>query len=93
MNAIDRRSALKSIGGAAAAAMCIAALPKSAAAAPLDLKNNVAAKEVGVCEPLQTTTLSARSRRVCWWRRGRRVCTWQRWTCWWSRGRRVCGWR
>jgi hypothetical protein len=93
MRTMDRRSALRSIGCAAAVGLSIALLPKSAQALPVAPKDNVAAAAERACQQGETTTLSARSRRVCWWRRGRRVCRWERWTCWWRRGRRICGWR
>lgn len=89
MNAIDRRDALKTIlGSAAAIGLAATLLPGSSQAAPIALQKGL---DIGAHPILQQ--VQSRRRRVCWWHRGRRVCAWRRWTCWWHRGRRVCGWR
>lgn len=87
MNTIDRRDALKSIFGGAAAiglgvSLGMAFRSSVAEAAPLALEKDLAAKVDRPVEHAQWGPPPGRR-----WR-GRR-----RWVCWWHRGRRVCGWR
>lgn len=89
MNAIDRRDALRTIlGGAAAIGLAVTLLPEAAQAAPISLQKDFGGETNPFLQQIQM-----RRRRVCWWHRGRRVCAWRHWRCWWHRGRRVCGWR
>ena len=90
MDTIDRRNALKSIlGGAAAIGLGVTLLPSAAKAAPMALEKGLAAKAAD--RPIEQIQWGPPPR-PGWGsphRRGRR----RRWVCWWHRGRRVCGWR
>jgi len=88
MNAIDRRQALRSIlVGATAAGLGVALLPRSAAAAPIAMEKELAAKVGDLVEQVQVARPLPEPVR----RRHRRRR--RRWVCRWRRGRRVCGWR
>ncbi len=93
MDTIDRRNALKSIlGGAAAIGLGVALRPSVAEAAPIALEKDLAAKVDRPVEQAQWGPGPGPGWGGPGWggpppRRRRR------WVCWWHRGRRVCGWR
>jgi hypothetical protein len=76
MNAMDRRSFLRtSLGGVAAVTVSIAFIPDAAEALPLALdKMPNIPKTDSLVEKAQR-----RRRWACWWRRGRRICGWRTW--------------
>lgn len=91
MNAIDRRTLLRSaLGGAVVVSLAITTLPRVAKTAPLALDKNLASKTDERVEKAQMGPPPGRRPPPPppHWRRRRR-----RWVCWWRRGRRVCGWR
>jgi hypothetical protein len=104
MAAIDRRSMLKGLGGAAIASVGLALMPNVAESMPLSIGT------AGVVVKTEDDLVEkAQWRRAGWhrggwgwhragWRRGGwawRRGGWghRRWVCRWRRGRRVCGWR
>ena len=91
MEAIDRRSALRSILCVAVATGCSTALlPNSAEALPLALKKDFATPTDDLKHEAQAVVRRPPPRPLPVRHRRRRR---RRWTCYWRRGRRVCGWR
>lgn len=93
MDAIDRRSALRSVlGGVLAAGLSASLLADSAEAMPLAMQKDPGRKSGDFKEEAQVVVTRPRPlpyrrrrpywhrrrpRRVCYWRRGRRVCVWR----------------
>lgn len=88
MDAIDRRSALRSLlGGAVATGLGGILLASPAAAVPLALEKDLGRTADDLMEKAQPVQVAPRPiphhrrrrhrRRVCWWHRGRRVCAWR----------------
>src|SRR5687767_3177954 len=101
MDAIDRRTALRSLmGGAVTIGLATSVLPGMAEATPLAMQKDPgkdagdfkqeAQAEVRRPPPGRPPHRPPANRRPPhhWHRRRRR-----RWVCWWHRGRRRCGWR
>ena len=92
MDAIDRRSALRTLlCGAVTAGLGRYLLPGSAEALPLAMDKDLGRKANDLREKAQPVATRPprrpmhrhhwhrrrRPRRVCWWHRGRRVCRWR----------------
>jgi hypothetical protein len=93
MDAIDRRSALRSLlCGVVAAGLGAGLVANPAEAMPLAMQKDPGKKSGDFKEEVQTTATRPRPRphphhrhrrrhrrprRVCWWHRGRRVCAWR----------------
>lgn len=81
MKALDRRSLLTVILGAAAVATLGSGLdPKQVEAAPFPVGGGHPKTTDGLVEKAHVVIVGPRRRR-------------RRWVCWRHRGRRVCGWR
>jgi hypothetical protein len=93
MDAIDRRSALRSLRcGIVAAGLGAGLVANPVEAMPLAMAKNLGSKADDLTEKAQAVVTRPphrpirhprwrhhhrRPRRVCWWHRGRRVCTWR----------------
>ena len=95
MDAIDRRSALRTLlCGAVTAGLGVGLLANSAEALPLAIEKELGRKADEIREKAQP--VQARPRppgRPIPHHRRRHHRRRRRWDCWWHRGRRHCGWR
>lgn len=93
MDAIDRRSALRSLlCGVVAAGLGAGLVANPVEAMPLAMEKDLGTKADNLrekAEPVQMRPPPGRPIHRHRWRRHRRP----RRVCWWRRGRRVCAWR
>ena len=90
MDAIDRRTALRSLmGGAVTIGLATSVLPGMAEATPLAMQKDPGKDAGDFKQEAQAEVRRPPGRPPHHWHRRRR----RRWVCWWHRGRRRCGWR
>ena len=94
MDAIDRRSVLRTlVGGAVTVGLGTSLLPDMAEATPLAMQKDPGRNAGDFVQEAQADSRRPGRpphRPPHWHRHHRRR---RRWVCWWRRGRRHCGWR
>ena len=94
MDAIDRRSALRTVlYGAAATGLGAGLLPASVEAAPLAMEKELGKKVDDFKHEAQAVATRPPPRPLPRHRHWRHPHRRRRRVCWWHRGRRVCRWR